>query len=99
RGGQVVKAQVVRWPTCQCPGTDDLDSRGRVVRLARKREERRDGNGKLVAVTCARCTLPVVIICRACDLGTTDIDELVKASPKCARDVAYRATRATGGGA
>lgn len=64
-------------------------------RSARKRREVRDGNGTLVAVTCARCTLPIVIVCRACGAGTLDIDEHVKESQDCAKDVAYRTARAT----
>lgn len=79
----------VRFATCQCP-----KHAGKYGQLA---ESRYDGNGKVIAVTCARCTLPFVIVCRACDQGTTDIDEHVKASPACGDDVAYRTTRARTG--
>lgn len=91
--------KAAKFSTCQCPGLDQPGAgKGILARFGRKPSNVTDGNGKVVAVMCARCTLPIAVVCRACDKGTHDIDLHVKDSPKCGEDIAYKTSRATPGG-
>jgi hypothetical protein len=81
-----------RMTTCQCP--PKASGAGMMRVSAQKRKEFRDGNGNLVAVVCGACTLPIALVCRACQEQVKSIDEHVKVSPACADDLAYRTARA-----
>lgn len=91
----MVKSTEKRFATCQCPASSEKGyGKDPAARGGRMPEERRDGAGKLLAVTCGRCLLPVFVLCRACEQGTLDGDAHVKESPSCGADIAYKVARA-----
>lgn len=92
--------KATKFATCQCPKHDEAGAgKDPSARFARKQAERRDSGGKVAAVTCDRCLLPITLVCRHCGGHFEDIDEHCKRADSCGLDVAYRAARAvTGGG-